>query len=241
MTELHLTHAFVRNLTKGIREAYGREKVRHTDVLKTIAKAAGREPGPMMHALKTAPRESSPQTPLESSTKFYSFGLALRLLSACNSKDRPQIQILSDMLAPDTSFAKLALAVAHRYMHRYRDSAYEAEYFVIEAFLEDGMWLTFVASEIGACDSPEDEMYAFGREHYGESWLGELAGGSILPRDFRFWAAHTAIRYGLLRFVGSHAVFPQADTSEGSLIHGLRAGRWAKAEGIEETRLAAMS
>ncbi|MCS4089527.1 hypothetical protein [Rhizobium sp. BK176] len=218
MPELQLTHAFVRSLTKGIREAYGRDELRQSDVLKIVAKAAGREPGPMMHALKTAAKAEIAEVDETPKNQFCSFGLTVKLLGACQSNSMRQIQMIADMLAPDTAFAKLALALAN-----YRKSDHwAAEFFLVEALMEDRMWLELVASEIGACKYPAAELHAFGSEQYGETWSAELLGGSIIPSDFRVWAAHAAIYAGLLRFVGDRAVFPQADTSEDSHIDKLR-------------------
>jgi hypothetical protein len=217
MTELQLTHSFVRNLTKGIREAYGRDELRQSDVLKIVARAAGREPGPMMHALKTASKAAGEGQSIEPSKQFYSFGLTLKLLAACNSSDLSQIRIVAEMLSPETAFAKVALALAHYC----RTDYWAAESFLTEALIEERMWLELIAWEIGACKYPE-ELHAFGREQYGESWSAELLGGSIIPKEFRIWAADSAIRVGLLRFAGNQAVFPKPDVSEGSPIHGIR-------------------
>jgi hypothetical protein len=218
MTELQLTHAFVRNLTRGIRDAYGRDELRQSDVLKVIAKAAGREPGAMMHALKTASKSETEREQDTPKVQFCTFGLTVKLLDACKSRDDSQIKMIADMLSPDTAFAKLALSLANYC----RSEPWTAEYFLLEALMEDRMWLELIASEIGACAYPADAIHAFGHEQYGPTWDSELLGGSIIPSAFRVWAAHAAIYAGLLRFVGAQAVFPQADLSKDSHIDKLR-------------------
>jgi hypothetical protein len=172
----------------------------------------------MMHALKTVAAAEIAKVDETQKIQFCSFGLTVKLLGACQSNSPHQIQMIADMLAPDTAFAKLALALAN-----YRKSDHwAAEYFLVEALMEDRIWLELVASEIGACKYPDAELHAFGTEQYGETWSTELLGGSIIPNDFRIWAAHAAIYAGLLRFVGDQAVFPQADVSEDSHIDKLR-------------------
>nr|WP_250807422.1 hypothetical protein [Neorhizobium tomejilense] len=51
MTNLAITHDFVRKLAKNIRTAYGKD-IPNTKVIEMIADALGRQAGPLMHALK---------------------------------------------------------------------------------------------------------------------------------------------------------------------------------------------
>jgi hypothetical protein len=231
MTEMQITQAFVRKLTKGVREHYGAH-VKHTDVLRIVAHAADREPGPMMHALKHPPLGQS-EPPAQASTKFYSFSLVVRVLSACRRRDSAQISILSEMLSPDTAFARFALGWAASIT---APGMIFAESLVVDAFVEDRMWLRFCASATSACPYP-DEMHEFGREAYGENWGSEMR-SDLVTDDFRIWATHVAIRYGLIRFVSDRAVFPDADQSPGSEIAKLRAQlaslHAAKAKSLEE-------
>lgn len=53
MQNIHVTHGFVRKLTKNIRDAYGRE-VPHTKAMELVADALGWQAGPLMNALKSA-------------------------------------------------------------------------------------------------------------------------------------------------------------------------------------------
>lgn len=53
MTDLSVTHCFVRNLTKSIRDTYGRD-VPHTKIMELVAQSLGHQVGPLMHALKRA-------------------------------------------------------------------------------------------------------------------------------------------------------------------------------------------
>jgi hypothetical protein len=78
MQEIKVTHAFVKKLTKNIRNAYGNQ-VPHTKVLELIADAAGRQAGPMMHELKqlatTMPETASNMV----STSTFTFEIARRI------------------------------------------------------------------------------------------------------------------------------------------------------------------
>lgn len=62
MSELQITHTFVRKLTKNLRAEFGKD-IPHTKVMETIAAALGRDLGPLMHELKNTSAISSKPWP----------------------------------------------------------------------------------------------------------------------------------------------------------------------------------
>jgi hypothetical protein len=62
MSDLQVTAAFVKKLTKNIRNKYGLEPS-HTEVMELVADALGRQLGPLMHALKNDKPEVSVASP----------------------------------------------------------------------------------------------------------------------------------------------------------------------------------
>lgn len=209
MQEIRLNHAFVRNLTKGIRDAYGKE-VRHSDVLKVIATAAGQKAGPMMHRLKHMDEQSGPGLQLGATTTFNG-NLVWQMMTALRVGDTDTLTTLRRLIDPATSFAKFLLALAC-----YRTMS-PGNAYLIAAFLQDELWLRYVAAAI-AGPYPIEELSEFGREEYGEHWPAEMISGGI-PQPLLTWAALMAVEYGFLRFDGRDTVFlrPAVNDLKGKL------------------------
>lgn len=217
MNELNLTHAFVRNLTKGLRDEFG-NGVKHTDVLKVVAAAAGQNAGAMMHRLKAVAAsegmEASVETPaVLSQRSSFSWPLIGTLLKAASDRDMRTFGLVRGALSTKDPFVKYVFAISARYLVGRSKFGHLAEPFLLAAFLQDDLWLRYATQSLTAVDLSE-ELHAFGGESYGATFTSEMLTGGILPREMRTWTGLMAVRFGFVRFEGALGVLVPYDLDD---------------------------
>ena len=213
MTEMQITQGFVKKLATNIRARYGKEEVRHTEVLELIAEALGRKAGPMMHALKnalTTDETAATAGSLRTLPRVSSPGTVMNLLRAISGSDAEAVGLFASLLEPSDAINKFALAHAERLV--IHPDAFEARRYLLDAFMDDLIIVGICAAAMGVDIEPDfNPSKAAFNGSYGDPERGALLSACELPQKMLVWGAKVAVDHGFLSFDGSKAVIARPD------------------------------
>jgi hypothetical protein len=209
MTELLLTHGFVKKLTKNIRDAYGKD-VAHTKVLELIADAAGHKAGPMMHALKQHGEGLAQEPDNIGSTVTFSYKIAMRVIEAIETPfkfkisnfDHMDLTVPMQMLDERVPMALFLKALGTIEL----GCPGEARQIALKAYESQPALALVAASSIGDTGIDVEKLTEF----FGEGGIRSVAGFLISPRHnlgYRLvYLAQTAVQAGFIKFSDEKAL-----------------------------------
>lgn len=179
MSELQITSNFVKKLTKNIRETYGEENARYTDVMGLVANSFGWKTDAMMHALKKGEDNIvKPKTVNNVSKKSGATFVFRSVIGALKRRDLQTGTSLASVLSSETALHRLLLAFV-----------YENNRMLFNSFDEDPRCIQLVGTAVGMDWPSIPEHQEF------------LSPFSWLERpDIFAWAAASAVREGYLGF-----------------------------------------
>lgn len=198
MSELTITHGFVKKLATGIRTAYGKD-ISHTQSIELVAKALGREAGPLMHQLKGTENVAAPVKTFSKTTA--SMHVVDPLLRAIGKRDKDALSLYLSLVDSQSAMNKLLVGMARRVLGY---PAWYAEGPVLEAFAENPK--TVLVAAYAICDVMLDDVIDTLVEEFGWPRNEAVIMYSGLKYDYA-WAAKIAIGEGYLAFDGGKPVF----------------------------------
>lgn len=197
MSELTISHSFVRKLASNIRAEYGAD-VKHTKAIDLVAKSLGWNGDALMHKLKHRDGSNKASEPKTIANKFHNPELLQSFFTAVISDERSTASLFEPLIDTDNAWCCLALAFKGQTLRNPEDMK-KFERLLVRAFKLDSKTIEYVATVVGYDFSLKDEADPCCKIVYWTNSNDFVQHGSVFKRpDLMAWAVGIALKKGFI-------------------------------------------
>lgn len=197
MSELSISHSFVRKLASNIRAEYGTD-VKHTKAIDLVAKSLGWNGDALMHKLKHRDGLNKASEPKTIANKFHNPELLRSFFTAVIADERSTASLFEPLIDTDNAWCCLALAFKGQTLRHLVDEK-RFERLLVRAFRLDTRTIEYVAMVVGYDFSLKDEADPCCRIVYWTNSNDGVQQGSVFRRpDLMAWAVGIALKKGYI-------------------------------------------
>ena len=197
MSELIISHSFVRKLASNIRAEYGAD-VKHTKAIDLVAKSLGWNGDALMHKLKHRDGSNKVSEPKTIVNKFHNPELLQSFFTAVISDERSTANLFEPLIDTDNAWCCLALAFKGQTLRNLNDEK-KFERLLVRAFRLDSRTIEYVAKVVGYDFNLNDKADPCCRIVYWSNSNDGVQQGSVFKRpDLMAWAVGIALKKGFI-------------------------------------------
>jgi len=197
MSELTISHSFIRKLASNIRAEYGKD-IKHTKAIELVAKSLGWNGDALMHKLKHRDGSNKDSEPKTIANKFHNPELLQSFFTAVISDERSTASLFEPLIDTDNAWCCLALAFKGQTLRNLNDEK-KFERLLVRAFRLDSKTIEYVAKVVGYDFNLKDETDPCCRIVYWTNSNDGIQHGSVFKRpDLMAWAVGIALKKGFI-------------------------------------------